>query len=208
MMKNVVLAITFAAACAWQLTASGQAPRQRQPAARQDTLPRTPDGHPDLQGTYDLATMTPLERPAALGTQLTMSDEQARRLEQAAAARRERAALPDSGDRQAPPIGGDGSTGAAGNVGGYNSFWVDNGTSFVTVNGQKRTSIVVEPPNGRVPPPTAEARQRQAARALRTSDEQERRCRRLRRPGTATARRALPSRIRVDIRAARAAGPV
>lgn len=150
----------------------GQAPAR--PAARAASgIPRTPDGKPDLQGTYDIATLTPIERPPAFGNQLTMTDEQARRLEQAQAQRRERASLPDSGDRTAPPIGGDGSTGAAGNVGGYNNFWVDSGTAFVTVNGQKRTSILVDPPNGRVPALTPAARQRQAARVVRTSDEQE-----------------------------------
>ncbi len=128
---------------------------------------------PDFQGTYDLATLTPLERPPAFGTQLTMTDEQARRLEAAVAQRRDRAALPDTPNRAAPPIGGDGSTGAAGNVGGYNNFWVDSGETYVTVNGQKRTSIIVDPPDGRVPALTAAARQRQGARAVRTSDEPE-----------------------------------
>jgi hypothetical protein len=171
--SRTFLALLLAAVCIVQLPASGQAPG-RAAATRGGTLPRTPDGHPDLQGTYDLATLTPLERPAAFGTQLTMTDEQARRLEQAMAVRRERASLPDRADRAAPPVGGDGSTGAAGNVGGYNNFWVDNGTAYVTVNGQKRTSIIVDPPNGRVPPLNAEARQRQAARTVRTtSDEQE-----------------------------------
>jgi hypothetical protein len=153
-----------------------RAQQPTQPAPRPATagVVRTADGHPDLQGTYDLATLTPLERPSAFGNQLTMTGEQARRLEKAVADRKERAAEPDRADRSAPPIGGDGSTGAAGNVGGYNSFWVDNGSSFVTVNGQKRTSIVVDPPNGRVPAITAAARQRQASRGARaTSDAQE-----------------------------------
>jgi hypothetical protein len=153
----------------WQGETSGQTQNR---GAR--SLPRTPDGHPDLQGTYDLATLTPLERPAMFGTQLTMSDEQARRLESAVATRRERASQPDRGSRTAPPIGGDGSTGAAGNVGGYNTFWIDSGEAYVTIDGRKRTSIIVDPPNGRVPDMTPAARQRQAARVVRTtSDEQE-----------------------------------
>lgn len=160
----------------WQVPAEGQqaSPRPASGSGAGSAAPRTADGKPDLQGTYDVATLTPLERPAALGTQMTMTDQQAGRLEQQQASRREQASLPDSGSRAAPPIGGDGSTGAAGNVGGYNNFWVDNGTAYVTINGQKRTSVIVDPPNGRVPATTAAARQRQASRLIRTtSDEQE-----------------------------------
>ena len=168
----VTAAIVAAAVGAWQTPAEGQVAAR--PATQSPASLRTADGHPDLQGTYDLATLTPLDRPAAFGNQLTMTDQQAQRLEQAMASRREQASLPSRGDRAAPPVGGDGSTGAAGGVGGYNNFWIDNGTAYVTVNGQKRTSIVVDPPNGRVPPTTAEARQRQASRVVRTtSDEQE-----------------------------------
>jgi hypothetical protein len=134
--------------------------------------PRTADGHPDLQGTYDIATMTPLERAA--GTPLVMTKEEAARLEQERADRVERAALPSSGDRDAPPVGGDGSTGAAGNVGGYNNFWVDNGTEYFSIDGQKRMSIIVDPPDGRVPALTPAAQERAARRVARpTSDAQE-----------------------------------
>src|SRR5262245_8585002 len=83
-------------------------------------VPRTPDGHPDLQGTYDVATLTPLERA---GSQpLVLTDEEAAKFEKQVADRKFRAGLPSKGDRSAPPVGGDGSTGAAGNVGGYNNF--------------------------------------------------------------------------------------
>ena len=133
---------------------------------------RLPDGRPDLQGTYDIATMTPLERPA--GTPLVMSKEEAARLERQRAEGVARAALPSSGDRQAPPTGGDGSPGPAGNVGGYNNFWIDNGTEYFTIDGQKRMSVIVDPPDGRIPAMTPEARQRLAARIARpTSDAQE-----------------------------------
>jgi hypothetical protein len=136
--------------------------------------PRTADGHPDLQGIYDLATLTPLERPEMFGNNLTLTPQQAKRLEQQVANRKDQLARPSDANRSAPPIGGDGSTGAGGNVGGYNNFWIDNGTEYVTVNGEKRTSIIVDPLNGRVPQLTAAARQRQAARPNGpTSDEQE-----------------------------------
>jgi hypothetical protein len=142
-------------------------------AQSRPSLPRTPDGHPDLQGVYDLATLTPLERAA--GQSLVLTDEEAARLEKQVAERKFRAGLPSKGDREAPPVGGDGSTGAAGNIGGYNNFWIDNGTRYVMVDGRKRMSIIVDPPDGRIPALTAEARQRAAARtAQATSDQQSR----------------------------------
>src|SRR5580693_5794764 len=97
---------------------------------------RMADGHPDLQGTYDLATLTPIERVA--GAQPTLTPEEAAKLEKLAAA------LKKQGD--------DGSVGPAGNVGGYNTFWLDPGSSYTIVDGQKRTSLVIDPPDGRVPP--------------------------------------------------------
>ena len=140
-------------------------------AAQSQKTPRTPDGHPDLQGTYDIASMTPLER--AQGMPLVMTKEEAARFEKERADRVKRLALPSNGDRTAPPVGGDGSTGAAGNVGGYNNFWVDNGTEYYTIDGQKRMSVIIDPPDGRIPPLTAEARQRATRVARPTSDAQE-----------------------------------
>jgi len=131
--------------------------------------PRTPDGRPDLQGTYDLATLTPLERPA--GANAVLTPEEAARLERGAAARKEFGERPIAADRAAPPKGGDGSTGAAGGVGGYNSFWLDPGSSYTVVNGEKRSSLVIDPPDGRVPPLIPAARQRAAARIIRTTSD-------------------------------------
>jgi hypothetical protein len=138
-------------------------------AARPYSPPRMPDGRPDLQGTYDLATLTPLERPAGLKAAFTA--EEVAKLEGAAAAQVAAGARPSSGDRAAPPTGGDGSRGAAGNVGGYNSFWLDPGSTFTMVNGEARTSIVVDPADGKVPAMTPAARQRMAALLARPSAE-------------------------------------
>ena len=133
------------------------------------TPPRTPDGHPDLQGTYDLATLTPLERPA--GAKAVLTSEEAAKLEKDVAVRNDVGARPIKADRSAPPKGGDGSVGPAGGVGGYNTFWLDAGSSYTIVNGERRTSLVVDPPDGRVPSLTPSARQRLAARLARpTSD--------------------------------------
>ena len=125
---------------------------------------RMPDGHPDLQGTYDLATLTPLERPPGMKPVLTR--EEMAKIERAVAAQVDEGAKPLSGERAAPPKGGDGSAGAAGNVGGYNNFWLDPGSTYTIVNGEIRTSIIVDPPDGRMPQLTPAARQRIAARLL------------------------------------------
>jgi hypothetical protein len=124
------------------------------------TVPRAPDGHPDLSGMYDLAMLTPLERPAGLPA--VLSDAEAAKLEKSIADQETKARAPIRGDREAPPKGGDGSIGPAGNVGGYNTFWLDRGTHYSTVDGQKRSSIIVDPPDGKVPALTAEGRQRLA----------------------------------------------
>ena len=147
-------------------------PAQTAKPAKPYTPKRLADGHPDLQGVYDLATLTPMERPA--GVEANLTKEQAAKMEAEAAKRRKAGDAAIQGDRGAPPKGGDGSVGAAGNVGGYNSGWLDPGSTYTIVDGQKRSSIVIDPPNGRVPPMTPSAIQRATAnRARPTSDAQE-----------------------------------
>jgi hypothetical protein len=135
-------------------------------------IPRTPDGHPDLSGTYDVATLTPLQRPVALGDKESLTPAEAARIEQEEKARMAAANRVSDPDRAAPPEGGDGSEGAAGNVGGYNAFWIDRGTGAFEIDGSYRTSIIVDPADGRFPPLTMEASKRviaspQAVRANR-----------------------------------------
>ncbi len=133
-------------------------------AAGDEDIPRTASGRPDFSGHYDVATLTPLMRPAAFGDELFMSREEAdRRVKQAASLRAATSQASDP-NREAPPDGGDGSPGAAGNVGGYNSFWIDNGTDVFEVDGKFRTSIITHPKNGRFPPVTEAVRERAAAR--------------------------------------------
>ena len=125
-------------------------------------IPRTASGRPDLSGTYDIATLTPLERPEEFGDKLYMTPEEAQEIEEKRRQAVAEADAPSAVDREAPPPGGDGSPGAAGNVGGYNSFWLDVGDSVVAVDGKFRTSIITEPANGRRPPMTEEAMARQS----------------------------------------------
>ena len=136
------------------------------------TPKRMADGHPDLQGTYDLATLTPMDRPS--GQDLVLTKEQAAKLEADAKKLKDAGDQAIKGERAAPPKGGDGSVGAAGNVGGYNYGWLDPGSSYTIVDGQKRSSIIIDPPNGRTPPMAPGAMQRNTgARARPTSDEAE-----------------------------------
>lgn len=123
------------------------------------TMRRTADGRPDLQGIWSNATITPLERPQGVAN-LVLSEAEAARLEKMTADRVERLGQDSDPNRPAPPQGGDGSTGAAGNVGGYNNFWLDPGERVAVVDGQRRSSLIIDPPDGRVPPQTAEARAR------------------------------------------------
>jgi hypothetical protein len=126
-------------------------------------IPRTANGHPDLSGTYDVSTLTPMQRSAEYGETQFLTDDEAAMIASAALERNTERQQGSDPNRGAPPQGGDGSPGAAGNVGGYNTFWVDPGTSAFKIDGKWRTSILIDPPNGRFPPVTDERRSAQRA---------------------------------------------
>jgi hypothetical protein len=146
-------------------------PAAARPAAAKPSMPpRTKDGHPDLSGVYDIATVTPVERPAEAGGRLVLTNEEAAAV---AAYERQREAKDDAplaGDRAAPPVGGERVATktwleaveqfAGGGTGGYNRFWLEGGRQMITVDGQKRSSILIDPPDGKIPPMKPEARQR------------------------------------------------
>jgi hypothetical protein len=83
-------------------------------------------------------------------------------------------------NRSAPPVGGENTQpksyleflerAGGGVVGGYNNFWLAGGTKVINVNGEKRSSIVVDPPDGKIPPMKPEARERNAALRRRSVD--------------------------------------
>ena len=106
------------------------------PATGQDA-PRTAWGAPDLQGVWDFRTATPLERPEDRGDQAFLTEEEAATIEQERVDRNIRL-------WEAPPR----RTEAGDNVGGYNNFWLDFGTNVIE---NRRTSLVVDPPDGRIP---------------------------------------------------------
>jgi hypothetical protein len=119
---------------------------------------------------YDVATVTPLERPAEAGGRLVLTNEEAAAAEAYDHQREAKDDAPISGDRAAPPVGGERVTPktwleaveqfAGGGTGGYNRFWIEEGRQIITVDGQKRSSILIDPPDGKIPPMKPEARQR------------------------------------------------
>src|SRR5207245_2544630 len=111
------------------------------------TTPHTPDGKPDLQGIWTNATVTPLERPRDLAGKEFLTETEAAEFEKLAV-------YDANGDRR------DGAADA--DVGrAYNEFWRDRGKVVSTM----RTALIVDPPDGKVPPVTPEGQKRNAERA-------------------------------------------
>ena len=127
------------------------------PVAAQ-TAPRTAWGQPDLRGVWDFRTITPLQRPESLAEQEFLTEEEAANLEQEVLDRNAdlanrpalRTEVTESVDR-----------GADGAPGFYNNFWLDRGTRAV---GTRRTSLIIDPPNGRIPDLTASGQRTADAR--------------------------------------------
>ncbi len=135
----------IAAASAAPRSMAAQAPSV---AAKKWNLPRTTDNPPDLQGIWTNSTVTPLERPRDLGAKEFLTREEAAAFERQA---RER----NDGDRRDSNPDADLTT-------GYNDFWWDRGTKVVST---RRTSLIVDPPDGRIPPLTPEAQKKAVERA-------------------------------------------
>ena len=124
---------------------------------RQWTAPRTPWGDPDLQGVWNNGTVTPFERPAQFENKELLTEEEAARYEKEMTTRQ-------NADLR------DGTRGTEGDLArAYNEVWWEHGSKVVAT---RRTSIVVDPPNGKVPPLTAEAQRRaqRLAEARRKAD--------------------------------------
>ena len=109
------------------------------------TPPRTADGQPDLQGIWDFRSATPLERPAAFAGKETLTDDEVADYERRAAERED--GRPPDDPRSEPSV--------------HPSWWLDYGKTVIKT---RRTSLIVDPPEGKIPPQTAEAQQRLAAR--------------------------------------------
>ena len=102
-----------------------------QSAADDSQIPRTAAGNPDLQGTWDFRTITPLQRPSELGETTVLSEEDAEIFAAEENVRRDRDNFTDTTT-----------------TGDYNQFWYDRGTELVE---DLRTSLIIDPPDGRIP---------------------------------------------------------
>ncbi len=118
--------------------------------AQQTAVPRTSWGSPDLQGVWDFRSLTPMERPEELAEQPRFTAEQAAEFSADTIRRRSRDS--STSDRAARVAQGD--------IIPYNDFWFDEGTSVTTT----RTSLIVDPPDGSIPPLTPVGERAQAAR--------------------------------------------
>jgi len=119
---------------------------------------RTPWDTPDLQGIWDFRSITPLQRPEALTNQEFLTEEEAANLEQATVDREERLLNRPARRTKA---GSNVDRGEDGALGAYNDFWLDRGT---TTTASRRTSLIIDPPTGRMPATTAAATRRNEAR--------------------------------------------
>jgi hypothetical protein len=154
-------------ACAFAAAALAAAPAFAQPTGAYKA-PRNAWGQPDLQGVWTNATITPLERPAQFST-LEISEAEARAMETATAQQNAEGLKPTDPAAKVTDLPVDCGRGFRGTDCGYNSFWTDPGTKVIRINGKPRSSIIVEPANGKLPPMTPEARQRFAQRFGRSN---------------------------------------
>jgi len=125
-------------------------------ATKKSASSRTPWGHPDLQGIWDFRTVTPLERPAELAGKETLTEAEAAEYERKIVAGRNADTQRDQSTRR--QVNGTAETQDIANA--YNDFWWDRGTKVI---GTRRTSLIVDPKDGRLPTLTAEGKKRMDA---------------------------------------------
>jgi len=145
--RRIALAALVTATLCVALAASQSTP----PATKSASAARTVDGHPDLQAVWNFSSLTALERPAEFAGRPTISLAEAAQFEKTVMER-------NNADRR------DGGV-AADLARAYNDAWYDRGTHVAIVNGVARTSLIVDPEDGRIPALTADARRRADERA-------------------------------------------
>ena len=132
MTRTLVVVAAVLAVPITPLRAAAQTRAGNATQAKVWTPPRTPDGQPDLQGIWTNPTITPFERPSQLAEKPVLTEREAAELE--------KRTLEQRVEAESHPKPGD--------VGSYNDFWFDQGTKIVAT---RQTSLVVDPPDGRVP---------------------------------------------------------
>src|SRR5438132_465697 len=137
--KSALALAMLTAAALMPVQAAAQAAPAKKAAAKSGTTSKTPWGEPDLQGVYSNKTITPFERPAEFAGKAVLSDEEIAQIEGRV------------GDRSADNRTAKGTDADVSRA--YNEFWWDRGTKVTT----NRSSLVVDPPDGKVPPLTPEA---------------------------------------------------
>ena len=134
-------------------------------AVAQTDAPRTAWGQPDLQGVWDFRTITPLQRPENLADQEFLTEEEAANLDQAAVDRNTRLWNQDAQRTEAGENVDSRGRGEA--PGSYNQFWIDSGTRTI---GTRRTSLIIDPPNGKMPSSTPDGERRAEERRVYRSE--------------------------------------
>ena len=126
------------------------------PKAKAYSAPKTPWGHPDIQGMWNNATTTPLQRPSDAGDKDTLSDEEVAQRDQEVAELRNT----DRRDENAPALGANAVRGGRGTVAdverAYNEFWWERGKTVAN----KRTHLLTDPTDGKLPPLSDEGKKR------------------------------------------------
>jgi hypothetical protein len=157
---SVLCAVTIAVASLAAPTVSGQSStrttEKRRATANKSATLRTPWGAPDLQGTWDFRTVTPMERPPELAGKATLTEKEAAEYERRMVDQRNADKRHDTTRRRT--VNGTAETEDVALA--YNDFWWDRGTKVI---GTRRTSLIVDPPDGRIPPLTPDAQKRLAA---------------------------------------------
>jgi hypothetical protein len=138
-------------------------------------IPRRPDGRPDLSGTYDVATLTPLARPSQFGDQASLTEEEAKAYAAHWADNVAKDFEPSDPNRNAPADGGVAFAipefeGASGGTGVYNTFYLELGESTFQLDGKYPTSIIYDPASGQMPPLTEKGQARLAERAAQRNE--------------------------------------
>ncbi|HWY48790.1 MAG TPA: hypothetical protein VNX70_15485 [Bryobacteraceae bacterium] len=152
-MSHRSIAAFFAGVSAFLVLApapiAAQGPRSAANASTSKAIPRTPDGHPDLQGVWTNSSLTPLERLREFEGKQSVTEAEATAYEKQNL---------ELNNRDRRDGGADADVGRA-----YNELWFDRGNKLARIGQSIRTSFIIDPPDGKIPPLTPEAQKRMEA---------------------------------------------